>query len=121
MTRWASWLLIALLSLRLSPHAVGFRGTVALTITVERSDLNRWLTVDVDNGVSYTRHSLIQLDGMTAPRILPERRYADLPGGEYVVTLILYGSGDKVLARTTDRFTVLDPYALDTTSPPVLE
>ncbi len=75
------------------------RGDAQLLVRVERNDLNRMLTWEVD-GPQYFRSSMMELDGASAPRswFFVVR---DLDEGEYDIRAIVRRSDDSQVFAVT--------------------
>ena len=86
------------------PAVAMARGTAQLRVFVERNDLNRMLTWEVD-GPQYYRSSTEDLDGAAAPRSwFFEVR--DLPEGEYEIRAMVKRNNNSVSSART-KITVL--------------
>ena len=88
------------LGLKVTP-AIGMAPAyVVATVTVERDAENRQLEVAAESE-TFFRSSVIALDGDKAPRT-SQITWRDMPGGEYAVVAVLYGSGGQraIVQRT---------------------
>jgi hypothetical protein len=79
------------LAIRVSPAVALAPALVTVRITIEPSDDNRMLNVDVDSS-AYHRSSEIPLDGRNTPRVTI-LEVKDLPTGLYEVRAVLTGPG----------------------------
>jgi hypothetical protein len=77
------------LALRVSPAVALAPAFVTVRITIEPSDNNRMLNIEVDSS-TYHRSSEIPLDGRRTPR-LTVFEVKDLPTGLYEVRAVLVG------------------------------
>ena len=86
--------------IRASPRMAGSPATVSVTVTVERRERNRALTVTIDSG-DYYRSSELPLEGDKAPRS-HSIRYVGLPANEYqIVGAVRTQTGSIAIARTS--------------------
>ena len=87
-----------------TPAITVSRGSTWLRILVERNDLNRMLTWEVD-GPEYYRSSSVELDGAESPRSY-QVLVKDLPAGEFVIRAAVIRA-DKSESVARCRLTVM--------------
>jgi len=93
------------LSLSVSPAIAVAPADLVVKATIEVSPANRAIEVVAESSDFY-RSSEMPLDGARAPRVA-RFRFRSLPGGAYVVTARLKGSGDELLAETRQQVQVV--------------
>jgi hypothetical protein len=81
------------IEIRVTPSMSFAPADVVIDAVVESNAANRLLRVVAESD-SYYRASEVQLDGARAPRTT-EIQFRDLPGGQYIVSVTLYGEGGK--------------------------
>ncbi len=91
------------LEVQVSPHAAQAPSDVIVQATIEAHEANRALEVAADSD-AYYRASTMDLDGANAASI-HTIYFRQLPRGDYVVRVTLYGSGGR--ERATVRRLVL--------------
>jgi hypothetical protein len=96
------------LTMRLTPTMALEPATLVVDAVAERDPANRALQIQVESE-DYYRSSVIQLDGDDAPRTTTVR-YDGVPGGNYEVRVILYGSGGQRRAATTRNIEILSRF-----------
>jgi hypothetical protein len=82
------------LAMRVSPAVALAPAFVTVRITIEPSDNNRMLNIEVDSS-AYRRSSEIPLDGRNTPRVTV-LEVKDLPTGLYEVRAVLMGPGGPI-------------------------
>ena len=88
------------LTLRVTPTVTSAPAEVVVTATVERNADNRALEIAAESD-DFFRSSLVTLEGDQAPRTT-QLHLRNLPGGEYVVMVVLHGShGERTIERRT--------------------
>lgn len=90
------------LTLRVTPTVTSAPAEVVVTATVEKNADNRALEIAAESD-DFFRSSLVTLEGDQAPRTT-QLHLKNLPGGEYVVMVVLHGSHGE---RTTERRTLI--------------
>ena len=96
------------LTMRLAPRIALEPAPLVVDAIAERDPANRALQIQVESE-DYYRSSLIQLDGDDAPRTTTVR-YDGVPGGNYEVRVILFGSGGQQRAATGRKIEVLSRF-----------
>jgi hypothetical protein len=91
------------LYIEVRPHFQPAPGTIDLIFRLEPLEEGRFLYIAIVSG-AYGRSSLIPLSGQRRF----DNRYGGLPPGDYEVTSAIVGQGDRILARTMQRFRVLN-------------
>lgn len=91
------------LEVDVSPHAAQAPSDVLVQATIEADEANRAIEVAADSG-GYYRSSTMDLDGARAACI-HTIYFRQLPRGDYVVRVTLYGAGGR--ERATVRRLVL--------------
>jgi hypothetical protein len=93
------------LTLQVSPHVAMAPARVVIRARVARDAENRAIEIVADSE-KFFRSSYIQLDGERAPAVT-EVALRDLPGGEYQVSVSLFGS-NGVRASATKPLRVVN-------------
>jgi hypothetical protein len=89
-----------LLKLQISPLVAQAPGSITIRAVVDASDDNRSLEVTAQS-LDFTRRSVIDLEGLAAPRV-NVFAFAHMPAGEYEVSAVLLGTNGvrATMART---------------------
>jgi hypothetical protein len=93
------------LTIRVAPSVALEPATLVVDAVAERDPANRALDIKVESS-DYYRNSVMQLDGDQAPRTTTVR-YERVPGGNYEVSVTLFGSDGKPRAAASRHIEIL--------------
>jgi hypothetical protein len=93
------------LAIRVAPSVALEPATLVVDAVAERDPANRALEIKVESS-DYYRNSVMQLDGDDAPRTTTVR-YERVPGGNYEVSVTLFGSDGKPRAGASRQVEIL--------------
>jgi hypothetical protein len=81
---------------------------LTIRATVEQHADNRGLQVRILSS-GYCRSSVVQLDGLDAPRTTT-LTYPEIPGGAYEIQTTVLGPGGKTRARASEEIKILSKF-----------
>jgi hypothetical protein len=98
----------AAILLHVSPRVATEPATLTIRATVEQHADNRGLQVRILSS-GYCRSSVVQLDGLDAPRTTT-LTYPEIPGGAYEIQTTVLGPGGKTRARASEEIKILSKF-----------
>lgn len=100
------------LSMRVSPAVAFAPAYLTMRARIAPDERNRAVLI-IAESADYYRSSEIQLDGERAPRTTLVQ-FGGVPGGEYQISAVLKGRGDKELALVQSTVTIVGENGLAT-------